>query len=593
MSSIRRAPLSGAYYHTGTIMSISTRLILAFSLITCLALALIIHTGGGMLVNAMVLSILVLLVFAWLTVFLQVVRPLLALHHYVRTLEKDNPQGPVAFTPTANSKVNNIQAHIARTMEQERANLQQAVTATALANEHAAKAQESARLAGLCDTENRRLLEAVSQLGVKTGDMAQRIHAALVDLSHNIGNIDKAVSSQQARLESTSGDLQGILSSVTLVADRSHTVAAQAKDGQNKAATGLVDVREAVNAIETVKDNTLSLKDAIYQLGAEAENIGKVMDVITEVADQTNLLALNAAIEAARAGEAGRGFAVVADEVRKLAERTLRATDEVARAVNTMQEHTSRNLAAVDVVTAQTVHGADLARNVGEFMTGLLQTMDETAQHMQEMAQSTEQGAASSRVARNSLDAVNAEARQTATAMSHITSAVLEVSSHMDGMEMLIRQIAAGNLQAASSDKLVEWTQTMATSVPVIDEQHRALCNLINTLYNGMTHRTSDTILHSTLRELEAYAAKHFREEEALFSASAYTGTAKHKAIHREFENKVREAKEQVLSGNATVSLELLTFLKDWLVGHIMGTDMGYVPALTGTQVPVAAMTRR
>lgn len=557
-------------------MSISTRLMLCFVLMFCLAVALIIQTGGGMLVNSIASGILALLGFAWATVFWRVVRPLLSLHNYVRSLEHNERQDDAVFTPTANAKVNSIQAHIAHTMALARASLRQAREAKGSAEEHAAQAQAAAELAELHDAENKKILDAMSKLGVKVGDMASRIHNALLDLSHNITEINKGASARQERLEVTSAELQDILDSVSRVAEHTHTVALQAQEGQEQATKGIADVSETVSAIETINDNTLALKEAIRQLDKEAEGIGAIMGVISEVADQTNLLALNAAIEAARAGEAGRGFAVVADEVRKLAERTLQATGEVAKAVSNIQGQTQRNLEAVDVVASQTVYGADLARKVGLFMAELLETMKESAQRMHDVARSTEKGAASSRTARESLAAINVEARQTAEAMSRITSAVFEVSSHMDGMEILVRQIAAGNMHAASSERLVEWTDALATHVPVVDEQHKILCELINTLYTGMTHRASDAVLHGALEDLENYAKKHFKEEEDIFSASAYPNSANHKSIHRAFEKQVADSKANVISGNASVTLELLTFLKDWLIKHIMGTDMEY-----------------
>ena len=118
-------------------------------------------------------------------------------------------------------------------------------------------------------------------------------------------------------------------------------------------------VKSAINGIEAVHKQFTTIKNDIDQLGQQAQSIGQIMDVISDIADQTNLLALNAAIEAARAGEAGRGFAVVADEVRKLAEKTMSATKEVGQAISDIQEGTRRNIESVEqsVVTIQENNG--------------------------------------------------------------------------------------------------------------------------------------------------------------------------------------------------------------------------------------------
>ncbi|GKT29318.1 Chemotaxis methyl-accepting receptor like protein, partial [Aduncisulcus paluster] len=103
-------------------------------------------------------------------------------------------------------------------------------------------------------------------------------------------------------------------------------------------------VGQVVTSIQALEQNSEELKSSMEELGQRTDSIGKVMNVITDIADQTNLLALNAAIEAARAGEAGRGFAVVADEVRKLAEKTMDATKEVGEAITSIQDSTRTNI---------------------------------------------------------------------------------------------------------------------------------------------------------------------------------------------------------------------------------------------------------
>ena len=111
-------------------------------------------------------------------------------------------------------------------------------------------------------------------------------------------------------------------------------------------------VPQVGTAITVVDGKTSALKGSLNDLGVRAEGIGRVMSVITDIADQTNLLALNAAIEAARAGEAGRGFAVVADEVRKLAEKTVHATKEVDSAITSIQKNTGESIEAVEQAAA-------------------------------------------------------------------------------------------------------------------------------------------------------------------------------------------------------------------------------------------------
>lgn len=131
------------------------------------------------------------------------------------------------------------------------------------------------------------------------------------------------------------------------VAGSTSRTAELADDSRNEARAGKALVMDMVASMGEIEKQSRTMRQGLEHLGAQAGDIGKIMGVINDIADQTNLLALNAAIEAARAGEAGRGFAVVADEVRKLAEKTMEATKQVGGAISTIQNGTTANINAM------------------------------------------------------------------------------------------------------------------------------------------------------------------------------------------------------------------------------------------------------
>ena len=172
-----------------------------------------------------------------------------------------------------------------------------------------------------------------------------------------------------------------------------------------------------------VAKSTRETAEKIQALGKSSDRIGHIVGVIDDIADQTNLLALNAAIEAARAGEQGRGFAVVADEVRKLAERTTTATKEIAEMIETIQEETRTAVVAMNSGTVKVDEGVNSAREAGE----ALQKIINSAQNVQDMIS------------------------QIATAATEQASATVQVKANMEQIAGLVKKSTDGAQNSAQA----------------------------------------------------------------------------------------------------------------------------------------------
>ena len=414
----------------------------------------------------------------------------------------------------------------------------------------------------------------------KAHTVCSNLSTEVRDLASLVVEVSKGVESQRASLTDTSRAMEEVSQAAFESSTRVQELSESAQRSSASAATGEREVEGALSSIEKLKDIIVQLKTAMAGLGEKASNIGHVMAVINEVADQTNLLALNAAIEAARAGDAGRGFAVVADEVRKLAEKTMGATKEVEEAVHAIQAETQINVQTVDRAARLSVDGAEQAARAGAFMRDILHAMNETADHLQTIAKGVKEQSEQSVGTSGTMGEIRHISEQTAASMETFIAALLSFQSGMEELDMTINALVTGDYEQATSDKFVQWTPKLDLHVAMVDRQHRLLVDYINELYTAMAHNRTSEDLQAILRKLRDYTATHFADEEKLFTATAYLGAAEHMKIHRKFVAKLDEVEEQLKSGTATVSMDLLTFLKDWLVQHIMGTDPTYLPYL-------------
>jgi twitching motility protein PilJ len=208
-------------------------------------------------------------------------------------------------------------------------------------------------------------------------------------------------------------------------AERSSDVARHSVDVAHKGGDAVRRTIEGMNAIrETIQETSKRIK----RLGESSQEIGNIVELINDIADQTNILALNAAIQASMAGEAGRGFAVVADEVQRLAERSANATKQIEFLVRTIQTDTNEAIVSMDRSTTDVVGGALLAENAGAALEEIEQVSNQIASLVQNISSSArEQGKAASAVTR-SMDVLQEINSETAASTSATTSAIRKLA---------------------------------------------------------------------------------------------------------------------------------------------------------------------
>ncbi len=210
-------------------------------------------------------------------------------------------------------------------------------------------------------------------------------------------------------------------------------------------------VEETIHGMINIADIVKSSADTVKALGKNSEQIGEIIQVINDIADQTNLLALNAAIEAARAGEQGRGFAVVADEVRKLAERTTKATKEIAVMIKQIQKDTSKAVDSMQKGTTEVERGKISAQNARESLKEIISGADKVVDIVSQVAAASEEQSATSEQISKNIESIGNVTQESASGIQQIAHAAEDLNKLTNDLQELVSQFKVNESQGRFS----------------------------------------------------------------------------------------------------------------------------------------------
>lgn len=252
---------------------------------------------------------------------------------------------------------------------------------------------------------------------------AEHVASASEEISSSASLQAQGAETQKDQAAQVATAMQEMSSTVLQVSENSNKAAEASRAAAETARKGGSIVDETLTRMRAIAESVSSTAKKVEELGKSSDQIGRIIGVIDDIADQTNLLALNAAIEAARAGEQGRGFAVVADEVRKLAERTTTATKEIAQMIQTVQSETKMAVTAMEAGTKQVEEGVTSTAQAGDALKEII--------HMSEQ--------------------VGEMITHVATAATEQSSASEEVNNNMEQIAKLVKESADGAQQSAKA----------------------------------------------------------------------------------------------------------------------------------------------
>jgi methyl-accepting chemotaxis protein len=334
--------------------------------------------------------------------------------------------------------------------------------------------------AGQASSQVAATIQQVAQGTAQQSDAASRTTASVEQMSRAIDGVAQGAQEQAAAVARSLDITSQISAAIQQVAANAQAGATGADQAAQAAREGTETVQEMIQGMASIREKVGLSAQKVQEMGRRSDQIGAIVETIDDIASQTNLLALNAAIEAARAGEHGKGFAVVADEVRKLAEKSAAATGEIAGLIKGIQQTVAEAVAAMDESAREVEGGTALANQSGQALDSILQVVEAVTRQVEEIAAAAQQMGASSDEMVSAMDAVSAVVEENTAATEEMAAGSGEVTQAIENIASVSEENSAAVEEvSAAAEEMNAQVEEVAASAQSLAEMAQALQQIV------------------------------------------------------------------------------------------------------------------